>query len=187
MEGRSCLVDGSPSELTERKYMKAAESGAGTVWFEACAVCPEARTGETQMMLTEDNARAFSSLLEKMKKASGGRQIYILQLTHSGRQSAAPIIAYHNALYEEKRPVPPGCVATDEYLGSLPALYAKSARLAAEAGFDGVDVKSCHGYLLQELLSAFSREGAYGGVFENRSRLLLDCVRAVKDAVPAGT
>ena len=185
MESRSCRPDGSPSELTERKYMKAAESGAGTVWFEACAVCPEARTGETQMMLTENSAGAFSSLLAKMKKASGERQIYILQLTHSGRQSASPIIAYHNALYEAKKPVPPGCVATDGYLGSLPALYAKSARLAVEVGFDGVDVKSCHGYLLQELLSAFSREGDYGGCFENRTRLLLDCVRAVRSAIPS--
>jgi 2,4-dienoyl-CoA reductase-like NADH-dependent reductase (Old Yellow Enzyme family) len=66
----------------------------------------------------------------------------------------------------------------------LPEKYAASARLAIEAGFDGVDVKSCHGYLFQELLSAFSRSGRYGGPFENRIRLYLDCVRAVKKAIP---
>jgi 2,4-dienoyl-CoA reductase-like NADH-dependent reductase (Old Yellow Enzyme family) len=53
-----------------------------------------------------------------------------------------------------------------------------------EAGFDGVDVKSCHGYLFQELLSAFSRPGRYGGSFENRTRLYLNCLSAVKAAVP---
>jgi 2,4-dienoyl-CoA reductase-like NADH-dependent reductase (Old Yellow Enzyme family) len=76
-------------------------------------------------------------------------------------------------------------IVTDEYLDTLPALYAASAALAVEAGFDGVDVKSCHGYLLQELLSAFTRDGKYGGSFENRTRLYLDCVKAVKQAIPS--
>ena len=53
-----------------------------------------------------------------------------------------------------------------------------------EAGFDGVDVKSCHGYLFQEVLSAFTRPGRYGGSLENRTRLFLDSIRAVKAAVP---
>ena len=46
MEGCDCNTDGSPSELTFEKYMKAAQSGAGTVWFEANAVCPEGRTDD---------------------------------------------------------------------------------------------------------------------------------------------
>ena len=52
-------------------------------------------------------------------------------------------------------------IASDEYLDTLPTLYAKTAELAIEAGFDGVDVKSCHGYLFQELLSEYNREGRY--------------------------
>ena len=75
-------------------------------------------------------------------------------------------------------------IVTDEYLDTLAEKYAESARLAVEAGFDGVDVKSCHGYLFQELLSAFTREGRYGGSFENRTRLYLDCFRAVREAIP---
>jgi 2,4-dienoyl-CoA reductase-like NADH-dependent reductase (Old Yellow Enzyme family) len=75
-------------------------------------------------------------------------------------------------------------IVSDEYLDTLPAKYAESARLAVAAGFDGVDVKSCHGYLFQELLSAFNREGRYGGSFENRTKLYLDSIRAVKSAVP---
>jgi len=43
MEGCDCHTDGSPSELTVEKYLKAARSGAGIVWFEANAVCPEGR------------------------------------------------------------------------------------------------------------------------------------------------
>ncbi|MBO4262777.1 MAG: flavin oxidoreductase/NADH oxidase, partial [Clostridia bacterium] len=55
MEGCDCNGDGSPGELTERKYMRYARSGAGTIWFEANAVCPEGRTNARQMSLTENN------------------------------------------------------------------------------------------------------------------------------------
>ena len=94
------------------------------------------------------------------------------------------MIAYRHPIYEEKRPVTEDMIVSDTYLDTLPARYARSAALAIEAGFDGVDVKSCHGYLLQELLSAFTREGKYGGSLENRMRLYLDCVRAAKEAMP---
>ena len=186
MEGCDCNIDGSPSELTVEKYKKAARSGAGVIWFEANAVCPEGRTNPGQMMLTEENLPAFQRLLSEMreiaKRECDTSPIFILQLTHSGRQSIVPMIAYRHPIYEEKRPVANDNIVTDEYLDTLPERYAASASLAAQAGFDGVDVKSCHGYLFQELLSAFTREGRYGGSFENRTRLYLDCVRAVKKA-----
>jgi 2,4-dienoyl-CoA reductase-like NADH-dependent reductase (Old Yellow Enzyme family) len=188
MEGCDCHADGSPSELTVEKYKKAARSGTGIVWFEANAVCPEGRTNPRQMMLTKDNLPSFKNLLREMREIAKREccisPIFILQLTHSGRQSIVPMIAYRHPIYEERRPVTDENIVTDEYLDTLPARYAESARLAVEAGFDGVDVKSCHGYLFQELLSAFTRDGRYGGSFENRTKLYLDCVRAVKKAIP---
>ena len=139
-------------------------------------------------MLTGENLVQFKALLQEMreiaKRECGISPIFILQLTHSGRQSIVPMIAYRNPVYEEKRPVTDKNIVSDEYLDTLPEKYVASALLAVEAGFDGVDVKSCHGYLFQELLSAFTREGRYGGSFENRTRLYLDCVRAVKNAIP---
>ena len=188
MEGCDCLEDGSPSELTVEKYMKAARSGVGMIWFEACAVCPEGRTNKGQMRLTEENLPAFKNLLCAMRRTAmdecGIDPYIILQLTHSGRQSIVPMIAYRNSVYEERRPVTDDNIVSDEYLDTVAPLYAKSALLAVEAGFDGVDVKSCHGYLFQELLSAFFRKGRYGGSFENRTRLYLDSVRAVKALLP---
>ena len=187
MEGCDCNEDGSPSELTCEKYIRAAEGGAGVVWFEANAVCPEGRTNPRQMMLTWDNLSDFKKLLSDMRRIAmeecGISPIFILQLTHSGRQSITPMIAYRHPIYEERRPVTDGNIVTDEYLDTLPEKYVCSARLAVEAGFDGVDVKSCHGYLFQELLSAFTRDGRYGGSFENRMRLYLACVRAVRAAI----
>ena len=190
MEGCDCLENGAPSELTVNKYIAAAESGVGIVWFEACAVCPEGRTSKRQMWLTEENLSDFKALVANMRKITrekfGYDQFLILQLTHSGRQSITPIIAYRHPLYEKTRPVTDDNIVTDEYLDALPELYAKSAKLAVEAGFDGVDVKSCHGYLFQELLSAYSRNGRYGGSFENRIKLFVDSVRAVKAVIPEG-
>lgn len=189
MEGCDCNEDGSPSELTREKYLKAAKSGAGIIWFEATSVCPEGRTNSRQMVLTEANLPQFASLLTELRKTAleecGISPIFIIQLTHSGRQSIVPMIAYHNPIYEEKRPVADNNIVFDEYLDTIPSLYAASAKLAIKAGFDGVDVKSCHGYLFQELLSAFTRPGRYGGAFENRIKLYLDCVSAVKAAIPA--
>ncbi len=189
MEGCDCREDGSPSELTVEKYLSAARSGAGLVWFEANAVCPEGRTNPRQMMLTRENLGEFQSLLAEMRRIAreecGISPLFILQLTHSGRQSIVPMIAYRHPIYEERRPVTDANIVTDEYLDTLADKYVASALLAVEAGFDGVDVKSCHGYLFQELLSAFTREGRYGGCFENRIRLYLDCFRAVRDAIPS--
>ncbi len=189
MEGCDCETDGSPSRLTREKYLRAAKSGAGIIWFEANAVCPEGRTNQHQMMLTEKNLPAFQELIEKIhktaKKECNVRPILILQLTHSGRQSINPMIAYRHPIYEEKRPLSDENIICDDYLDSLKDKYAESAKLAILAGFDGVDVKSCHGYLFQELLSAFTRKGKYGGSFENRTRLYLDCIRAVKNAIPS--
>lgn len=188
MEGCDCNSDGTPSDLTREKYIRAAKSGVGLVWFEACAVCPEGRTNIGQMMLTRENLLVFKEFVAELKKIAYEEHsiepMFILQLTHSGRQSIVPMIAYRHPIYEKTRPVGDENIVKDEYLDTLPEKYAASALLAIEAGFDGVDVKSCHGYLFQELLSAFGRKGKYGGCFENRSRLYLDSIRAVKASVP---
>ena len=188
MEGCDCRGDGAPDVLTREKYLSAARSGAGTVWFEAAAVCPEGRTNGRQMMLTPATLDAFKALVndvrETARRETDVDPVLILQLTHSGRQSIVPMIAYRNEVYEAKRPLSDANIVSDDYLDRLPEKYAAAAALAAEAGFDGVDIKSCHGYLLQELLSAFTRPGRYGGTFENRSRLYIDCVKAVRGSVP---
>ena len=71
--------------------------------------------------------------------------------------------------------------ADGEQLGIMSSRDAQ--KLAEEAGFDGVDIKCCHRYINSELLSAFERDGKYGGSLENRTRLYFNCIDAVKDAV----
>ena len=79
-------------------------------------------------------------------------------------------------------PTPPW--STDGELDELAADYVRAAVLAAEAGFDFVDVKHCHGYLAHELLSAVDRPGRYGGDLDGRTRFLRTVAEGVRAAAP---
>jgi 2,4-dienoyl-CoA reductase-like NADH-dependent reductase (Old Yellow Enzyme family) len=189
MEGCDSNPDGSPSELVERRYMRLALGGAGLLWWEANAVTPEGRANGLQMMLSSQNAGQFAALVAKVKGAAakeyGGEPVSVLQLTHSGRYSRPhgpqPLIPQHDPILDPRTGVVPDTPpVSDEYLESLIPKYEESARLAREAGFDGVDIKACHRYLISELLASHTREGKYGGSYTNRTRLLLDIIRGVR-------
>ena len=190
MEGCDAETDGAPSELTKRRYARFSGSGAGLVWMEAISVVPEARTSDHQMMMSEHTADSFARLVEDMKKND---VFAVAQLTHSGRfakNSDTPhaLFATRSLPFEAKRPQDVGVpVVTDDYLDRLPEKFAKAAKLAENAGFDAIDVKACHQYLLDELLSAHTREGKYGGSFENRARLMIDCFDAVRAVLKPDT
>jgi len=193
MEGCDGTREGAPDELTVRRYLRFAKGGAGLIWFEATAIVPEGRANPRQMHLTEATLDSFARLINDIKETEmrecGYEPVIVCQLTHSGRWSKPegvphPIIAYKKPIFEKNGALPDECVATDEYLDTLPELYGRSTALAARAGFDGVDIKACHGYLLSELLNAYLREGKYGGSFENRTRLFFDSVEAARAAAP---
>lgn len=184
MEGFDSAEDGGPGELTFRRYDRFTTGGAGLFWFEATAILPEARSNARQLYICPENLDGYKRIAEMMHKNSDGAPV-IMQLTHSGRFSRptnvpAPLISYHNPVMNEKFNIDPSYpVLTDDYLAALPELFGKATALAKEAGFDGVDIKACHRYLLSELLSAYTRENSlYGGSFENRMRLYFDAVRA---------
>lgn len=192
MEGCDGLLDGTPAPLTLRRYDRFARSGAGMIWSEAVAVVPEGRANPRQLMITKDNLDTFKRMVDQTKETSrklfGFTPLMIMQETHSGRYSkpygsSAPIIACHHPILEKDCPMPDQAIVTDDYLKSLEESYARAAVLAQKAGFDGVDIKACHRYLLSELLSAYDREGAYGGCFENRTRCLRNSIEAARAAV----
>ena len=195
MEGNDGTSDGTPTESTRRRYDRFAAGGAGLLWFEAVAVAPEGRAVPGQLRLTRENADVYRDLLARIRRGAeesrgaGFRPVVVVQLTHSGRFSraegaSAPRIAYRNPILDQKMKVPDEVEpVADAYLDALPEQYAETAALAREVGFDGVDVKACHRYLISELLSAFDRPGRYGGSFENRTRLLLDCVRRIRERI----
>ncbi len=199
MEGCDGDSDGRPGKLTVRRYERFAAGGAGLIWAEATAVVPEARANPRQLWLNEKSKDSFAAMAKRMREVAAEsmgpehRPVIVMQLTHSGRYSkpkgiAQPMIAqrdpYRDPLVPQQEPDPnrkskipdDWPVVTDDYLDGLVDAYVEAARIAFEAGFDAVDVKSCHGYLINELLACHSRKGKYGGSFENRARFVLDVV-----------
>ena len=189
MEGADSTPDGSPSDYTLRRYCNQAAGGSAVIWFEAISIVEEGRSSRTQLLLTDQTLDAYKRFTATIKetgmKANGYAPYLILQANHSGRYSnpdnrPAPMIVYRHPVLEQYRAADDSCIVSDDYLRSLEARFGYAAHLAKEAGFDAVDIKSSHGYLLAELLSGFTRPGPYGGSYENRTRLLKNAIRAAK-------
>ena len=194
MEGCDGTAEGAPGELTFRRYERFGAGGAGLLWMEACAVTGEGRGNARHLYLNRDTMPAFKKLFDGMiasaKAASDDdfRPYTVLQLTHSGRYSkpypdATAIVTVAENPYLDPVSNPKRRLITDEELEHLENMYVETAYLAKETGFDAVDVKACHRYLISELLSAHTREGHYGGSFENRVRFLLNIIDRIKARV----
>ncbi|WP_461207275.1 oxidoreductase [Clostridium sp. DL1XJH146] len=195
MEGGDSNEDGSPSSWTYRKYERMARGGAGLIWIEAVSVVEEGRSNMKQLIITEENLHKFkelSDLIKKSAKEEYGEDfvpMVIVQLNHSGRYSKPygarkPIIATNNPTLNESIGIAKDYpLVTDEYLEALEDEYVKAAILCKKAGFSGVDVKACHGYLLSELLSGYTREGKYGGSYENRTRFMLNVIDKINSEI----
>lgn len=195
MEGFDAKSDGSPGKLTYRRYERYAKGGAGLIWFEATAINQDCRSNPHQLVLSEKNYEQFEKLVSFTRKISNkalkelgfvNKSILILQLNHSGRYSVRegkryPIRAYYNPELEDVNDILKieGTVITDNELKDLEDIWVEKAIMAKEVGFDGVDIKACHGYLIHELLSSRHREDSkYGGEsLENRARLYLNIIK----------
>jgi 2,4-dienoyl-CoA reductase (NADPH2) len=213
MEGCDGDSQGRPGKLTLRRYERFAAGGAGLIWAEATAVVPEGRANPRQLWINQENKQSFAAMVKMMRQAAarsmgpGHQPVIVLQLTHSGRYSKPegvvhPIIAQRDPYRDPLAPQPKSDpnrksripddwpLVTDDYLDKLQDAYVEAARIAFEIGFDAVDVKSCHGYLINELFGCRNRKGKYGGSFENRTRFPLQVIDKIhqelgEDAVVA--
>lgn len=198
MEGCDGEADGSPAELTYRRYRRFAAGGSGLLWYEATAVVPEGRANPRQLWIHPGTTAAFARLVQESRQAARERfgeshnPFLVLQLTHSGRYSrpiaaAAPIIAHHSKFLDPIHNLGPDYpLITDDELERLEDYYVSAAIEAQRAGFDAVDVKACHRYLVSELHASFTRENSrYGGPdFADRSRFFRNVVQKIRAAAP---
>jgi 2,4-dienoyl-CoA reductase-like NADH-dependent reductase (Old Yellow Enzyme family) len=194
MEGFDGTAEGAPDELTFRRYKRYARGGSGLIWFEATAVVPEGRSNPNQMMLLPATLDVFKSLLEKTRETAihsldSTHEVYcVLQITHSGRfsqPSGKPepwATCFNPVLDRSQQGVH---VASDDELLRLKDVFIDAAQLAFQAGFDAVDVKACHGYLVNDLLAAYTRKSSrFGETFEKRVSFILDIVKGISESVP---
>ena len=172
MEGCDGTLDGQPGELTLHRYRRFGAGGAKLIWGEAAAVVEDGRANPRQLLVNENTLSGLATIVnvcrEAHREANGNDSDLVigLQLTHSGRYSYRP------------------STLDDDGLSRLVDRYVTAAKLAQRAGYQFVDVKQCHGYLLNELLGGRSRPGKYGGSYENRTQLAREIVSAIRAAVP---
>jgi 2,4-dienoyl-CoA reductase-like NADH-dependent reductase (Old Yellow Enzyme family) len=177
---------------------------AGLVFTEATAVSPEGRISPQDTGIWNDSqAEAWRPIVEFLH---GEGAVAGIQLAHAGRKGSTypvwgselrgtvpaeeggwPTVAPSAIPFDDF--AVPHALSTEEVAG-VAADFVAAARRAIDVGFDVVEVHAAHGYLLHEFLSPLSnhREDEYGGPLENRARLVLEIVRAIRaqlgDAVP---
>jgi 2,4-dienoyl-CoA reductase-like NADH-dependent reductase (Old Yellow Enzyme family) len=189
-----CADDGLPTEWHHAHLVSRAVGGAGLVFTEAAAVTAEGRITPADLGIWDDAQLAGHKRLASGIAAMGS--VPGIQLAHAGRKGS------RRPPWEEGRAVPgwvppgpsalpfgdyaePRAMGEDDIAGTVQA-FADAARRAVAAGYRVVELHAAHGYLLHQFLSPLSnrRNDAWGGDFDGRARLPLECARAVRAALP---
>src|SRR5260370_12843304 len=179
-----------------------AVGGAGLVLTEATAVLPEGRISPQDLGIWKDAHIETVARIVRFIHEQGS--VAGMQLAHAGRKGStyAPG-AGHGTVPESKggwnNVVAPSALPfSDDYpmpralssdgIRDVVSAFAAAARRACEAGFRVIEVHAAHGYLIHEFLSPLSnpRTDAYGGSFENRTRILREAVAGGRDSWPEG-
>lgn len=192
-------LDGIPTPWHLMHYGSLARSGAGAIIVEATGVVPEGRISPTDLGLWNDAQRDALAPIVELAHSQGAAMG--IQLAHAGRKASthpewgtegSGSLTEEEGGWETVGPSEapfPGLKAPRALdaagINGVVRAFVASARRAVEAGFDMIELHGAHGYLLHEFLSPLSnhREDEYGGSLENRSRLLLEIVDAVRDEI----
>ncbi|HEX7369633.1 MAG TPA: NADH:flavin oxidoreductase/NADH oxidase [Rhodanobacteraceae bacterium] len=191
--------DGVPTDWHLVHLGSRAVGGAGLVFTEAAAVSPEGRISPDDAGIWNNaQAEAWSRIVRFIR---GQGAVAGIQLAHAGRKASTaapwfgggPVDAEHGGwlpvapsaiAFDEGYPVPVGLDAAG--IAKVVEDFRAAARRAQTAGFEVIELHAAHGYLLHQFLSPLSntRSDAYGGSLENRARLLLEVIAAVREAWP---
>lgn len=196
-------VDGVVQEWHHTHLAQFASGGAGLIVAEATAVVPEGRISPRDAGIWTDEQRdAWAPIVQAIHDRGG---VAGVQLAHAGRKASTwwPWADERGSVPASEggwQTVAPSAIAFDGFaepvaldaagIERVVAGFASAARRAVEAGFDVLELHGAHGYLLHQFLSPLSnlRTDEYGGTLENRARLLLRVLDAVRetagDAVP---
>lgn len=190
MEENMADADHAPSDALLRLYDAWAQGGAGLILTGNVMIDARAMTGPGGVVLESDAHLARFRRWVETARAKGA-QVW-MQLNHPGRQMQAalgqPTVAPSAVALElgslSKRFAMPREL-TDSDIADVIERFTRSARLAEQSGFTGVQIHAAHGYLISQFLSPLTnkRQDRWGGSLENRARLLIDVVRSVRQAV----
>lgn len=165
-------------------YAERARGGVGLIVTGGVGPNEEGRVAEGASMLTDEHEVPQHRIVTDAVHAAGGK--IALQILHTGRYSyqenlvsASPICAPIN-FYRPRE------MSEDDIQRTI-ADFARCAKLAQDAGYDGVEVMGSEGYLINQFIVRHTnkRTDDWGGSFENRIRFALEVLRAVRAAVGA--
>ncbi|WP_285135750.1 NADH:flavin oxidoreductase/NADH oxidase [Microbacterium sp. lyk4-40-TSB-66] len=192
-------VEGMPNDWHHVHLAQFAAGGAGLVIAEASAVSPEGRISPDDAGLWNDaQAEAWAPIVAAVRSRGA---VAGVQLSHAGRKASTtpPLSGERGSVAPDAggwTTVGPSAIAYSTFaepvaldaagIDDVVDDFAAAARRAVRAGFEVVEVHAAHGYLLHQFLSPLTnhRTDAYGGSFENRVRLLVRVVEAVRAAAP---
>lgn len=201
MDTYSALAqDGKPTPFHYQHYVSRAMGGFGMIIMEATAVAPEGRISPCDLGLWDDGQMDAWRWIVADAKAAGATMA--VQLNHAGRKGSTGCHAIGfdgQSVPEEQGGWRTVCPSANAY-GSLARPRALSvdeihtivdqfrdaAWRAMNIGFDAVEVHAAHGYLLSQFLDPLinERDDEYGGSFDNRVRMLVEVVDAIRSVVP---
>lgn len=161
--------------------------GASLIVVEQAAVAPEGQYRERLIFVDRDEC--IEGLSKLAAVIHNNHQVAVLQINHAGSsadttltkmEAVAPSAVIHPAV---KRSMPRALTISE--IHEIREDFVKAALRAKKAGFDGVEIHNCHGFLLTQFLSLLTnqRTDEYGGTLENRSRLLMEITKAVREAI----
>jgi len=173
---------GNPTDDQIRLYERWAKGGLALSIIGEVQGTPNFAEKPGNLILDGHSNRDLLKRLAKAGATDGGR--LWLQLGHAGAMADAPISTPKGPSALDLPDITCGALSLDE-IRALPGEFARTAGLAKEIGFGGVEVHAAHGFLLSQFLSPLfnQREDAYGGSLYNRMRLLLEVIDAVRNAV----
>jgi len=172
--------DGNPTETTYERYRNLFTGTAGVIVLEAITVGYESRSREFQLSIMPHNEKPIAKFVKEMK-AVNPDPLFIFQLTHSGELSHPD--------FSRRVCVKPlagfgGDLLSEDDVDKIIDQFVLSAKIAHDAGADGVDLKLCHGYLGSQILRPYNdRKWKYGGAWENRRQFAFDLIERVTKAV----
>ena len=163
-------------------YAERAAGGVGLIVTGGIAPNAAGQIYAEAAMLNDAAAVARHQEVTAAVHQQGGH--ICLQILHAGRYSYHPAAVAPSAIASPISPYTPHPLTAAEIRSTI-ADFAHTARLAKEAGYDGVEIMGSEGYLINQFLSlhANQRDDDWGGSFANRMRLPLEIVRAVRAAV----
>lgn len=172
---------GNPSEETTQRYCDLAAGEAGLITLEAITVTRESRARDNQLTIMPQNQEPLTKFMDKVH-AANPKSLVVFQLTHSGELSNP---AFSRRVTPNPLPGYGGDVLTEDDVAHIMDDFVQAAKIAYDAGADGIDLKLCHGYFGSQMIRPYNdRNWKYGGSWENRTRFPYELMERIRKAVP---